>query len=251
MLKVDHITRSFDGFVAVDDMSIEVPDNGLVGLIGPNGAGKSTLFSLVSGFMTPDRGTVHFGGEDITRFGPAKRARRGLARSFQVPREFTHMTVRENLAVAVPNQPGEQLIPLYFAPGTVRRREREVMREVDEVIELTSLGKVAETPAGKLSGGQRKLLELGKLLLARPRLMLLDEPFAGVNPVLIGELSDFIRQIHAERGIGFLIVEHNLGALTRLVDTLFVMDRGKLLAHGDPKTVLADPVVHSAYIGNA
>lgn len=251
MLKVDHVTRTFDGFVAVDDMSIEVPDNGLVGLIGPNGAGKSTLFSLVSGFMVPDSGTVSFGGEDITRMDPARRARRGLARSFQVPREFTHMTVRENLAVAVPNQPGERLVQLYLAPGLVRRREREVMQEVDAVLDLVRLTHVADSPAGKLSGGQRKLLELGKLLLARPKLMLLDEPFAGVNPVLIGELSDFIRQIHAERGIGFLIVEHNLGALTRLVDTLFVMDRGKLLAHGDPHTVLADSAVHSAYIGNA
>lgn len=251
MLKVESITRTFDGFVAVDDMTMEVSSTGLVGLIGPNGAGKSTLFSLISGFIKPDHGKVTFEGEDITSFGPERRARRGLARSFQVPREFTHMTVRENLAVAVPHQPGEGLISLYFAPELVRRREREVMKEVDEVLDLTRLGTVAESPAGKLSGGQRKLLELGKLLLARPRLMLLDEPFAGVNPVLIVELSEFIRQIHVERGIGFLIVEHNLGALTRLVDELFVMDRGKLLAHGEPQAVLADPAVHSAYIGKA
>lgn len=251
MLTIENLTKTFDGFVAVDHMSMEVSSAGLIGLIGPNGAGKSTLFSLVSGFMRPDSGTVKFEGEDITRFGPERRARRGLARSFQVPREFTHMSVRDNLAVAVPHQPGEKVVPLYLRPGRVKSREDEVMAEVEDVLRLTKLAPVADLSAGRLSGGQRKLLELGKLLLAQPKLMMLDEPFAGVNPVLIGELSEFIRQLHVERGIGFLVVEHNLGALTRLVDTLYVMDRGTLLAHGDPREVLADPAVHSAYIGNA
>jgi branched-chain amino acid transport system ATP-binding protein len=248
MLRMERLTRRFGGFTAVSDLSLEVPITGLTGLIGPNGAGKSTLFSILTGFIAPNRGHVRFDGRDLTQLPPEGRARAGLARSFQVPQEFTHMTVRENLAVAVPDQPGEHAISLFLRPVRVRRREGEVARRVEEALDLVSLRGVADQKAGTLSGGQRKLLEFGRLVLAQPRMMLLDEPFAGVNPVLIERISALIRELHG-RGIGFLIVEHNLAALSRLVDMLHVMDRGTILASGPPDTVLSDPAVHTAYLG--
>lgn len=242
------ITKRYGGFVAVDGFSFEIQSDSIVGLIGPNGAGKSTLFSVLSGFIRPEAGRVAFNGHDLSQATPEARSRAGLARTFQVPQEFTHLTVRENLAVAVPDQPGEQIARVFFRPDEVHRFERSAQAEVDETLELIGLDAVAHLAAGMLSGGQRKLLELGRLLLVRPKLMLLDEPFAGVNPVLIDQISDLIVTLNA-RGIGFLIVEHNLEALVRLVRHLFVMDRGRLLASGSPSEVLETAAVREAYLG--
>jgi branched-chain amino acid transport system ATP-binding protein len=247
-LIIRDISKSFGGFRALDDVSLEMPADGLLGVIGPNGAGKSTLFSVVSGFITADAGSVSLDGRALDRLGPASRARLGLVRTFQVPREFHHLTVRENLMAAAPDQSGENLLGLFFRPGRVRAEEERIAAAAREVMDFLRLSHVSAQPAGRLSGGQKKLLELGRALMAKPRLILLDEPFAGVNAVLVGEIAARIAELNA-RGIGFLVIEHDLEALSRLVPRMAVMDRGRVLAEGTPDAVLADAKVREAYLG--
>jgi branched-chain amino acid transport system ATP-binding protein len=247
-LQLENVSKSLGGFQVVCDVSFSVPLSGLTGLIGPNGAGKSTLFALISGFQPADSGEIRLGPRKLDGLAPEKRARLGLARTFQVPRPFGHLTVRENLATAAQDQSGERLFDTFFRIGKVRAEERRIFERADGIIEFLKLGPVAFKRAGGLSGGQRKLLELGRALMMEPRYILLDEPFAGVNPVLIEDLSERIREAGA-RGIGFLIVEHNLSSLARLVERLLVMDRGRLIAEGRPADVLDDPTVQEAYMG--
>jgi branched-chain amino acid transport system ATP-binding protein len=247
-LEVRDVTKSFGGFRALDNVCLKVETGALFGLIGPNGAGKSTLFSVISGFLPADAGQVLMDGQPIDSQPPPARARAGMVRTFQVPREFRHLTVRENLMAAAPDQTGESLVGLFFRPGPVRREETAIAERVESTIRFLKLTAVANVPSGKLSGGQKKLLELGRALMVEPRLILLDEPFAGVNPVLIGEIMDRIAELNS-RGIGFLVIEHDLEALTRLVPRLAVMDRGRVLAEGPPDAVLDNPLVREAYLG--
>lgn len=247
-LTVQHVSKAFGGFRALDDVSLDVSAGTLSGVIGPNGAGKSTLFAVISGFQPSDTGTVMLDGRDITTLAPDKRARAGMVRTFQVPREFRHLTVRENLMVAAPGQTGENLISLFVRPGQIRIEEKRNAEQVAQTLEFLRLVEVADVPSGSLSGGQKKLLELGRALMVSPKLILLDEPFAGVNPVLIESIAERIRELNA-RGIGFLIIEHDLAALTRLVPQLAVMDRGRIIARGAPAQVLQDPTVREAYLG--
>jgi len=247
-LLVQGVRKSFSGLHVVDDVSFEAEAQGITGLIGPNGAGKSTLFALISGFIPADAGTIQFGHVALQHLSAQQRARRGIARSFQVPRPFAHLTVRENLMAAAPGQPGEHVLNLLLRPGAVRASERAAGTKADALLEFLGLTRVAAHRAGGLSGGQQKLLELGRALMTEPRYVLLDEPYAGVNPVLIEEISSRIRSL-AERGTGFLIVEHNLPALAQLAGRLLVMDRGRLIASGTPADVLADSRVQEVYIG--
>ena len=247
-LEAQDIAFSFGGFLALDSVSVQVERGGLVGLIGPNGAGKSTLFAVLSGFEAPNRGRVAFEGEDVTDLSPPARARRGLGRTFQTPREFARLTVRQNLMAAAPGQSGESLASVFLRPGRVRAEEDALARRADDLLAFLNLSRVADQPASGLSGGQKKLLELGRVLMLGPRLVLLDEPFAGVNPVLIREIAARIRDLNRD-GIGFLIVEHNLQALAALVPRLYVMDRGRIIAEGAPRSVLADRRVQEAYMG--
>ncbi|MCA3595128.1 MAG: ABC transporter ATP-binding protein [Methylobacterium sp.] len=249
-LELRDISVRFGGFRAVDGVSLAIEPGTLTGIIGPNGAGKSTLFSMVTGFLQHGEGTVLLGDAELSRDAPFDRARRGMVRTFQVPREFAHLTVRENLMAAAPGQSGENLIDLFFRPGKVRAEEEAIRREAEETIDFLKLRAVADASAGRLSGGQKKLLELGRVLMTKPKLILLDEPFAGVNPVLIEELSGHIRALN-RRGIGFVIIEHDLSALSRLVSVLHVMDQGRLLASGTPAEVLARKDVREAYLGGA
>jgi len=248
ILAAHDISVSFGGFTAVDRAGISVPAGEMVGLVGPNGAGKSSLFGALTGYLAPQGGTVLLDGADISRLPPHLRVRRGLGRTFQVPREFTHLSVRDNLSAAVPAQSGETLRGLFVGFVAVRREQQEVRRKVDEILDVIGLAHVQDLHAGGLSGGQRKLLELGRVLLTEPRIVLLDEPFGGVNPVMIEKLSEVIRALNG-RGIAFLIVEHNLAALSRLVNHLYVMDRGKVIADGSPGHVLSLPAVQDAYLG--
>lgn len=247
-LAIQHVSKAFGGFRALDDVSLEVGAGELFGVIGPNGAGKSTLFAVISGFQPADAGQVMLDGRDISDLASYTRARAGMVRTFQVPREFRHMTVRENLMVAAPGQTGENLISLFTRPAQVRREEAQNADRVAEILEFLRLVDVADVASGSLSGGQKKLLELGRALMVSPKLILLDEPFAGVNPVLIEAIAERIRELNA-RGIGFLIIEHDLAALTRLVPQLAVMDRGRIIARGAPAKVLQDAAVREAYLG--
>jgi branched-chain amino acid transport system ATP-binding protein len=249
-LDMRNIGLTLGGLEILKDIELSVPEQGLTGLIGPNGAGKSTLFSVISGFFAPTSGHIEFGGRRLDSSGPIARARAGMVRTFQVPREFRHLTVRENLHVAAPDQPGEHLANLLLRRGRVVAREDSIRAQADEVIDFLRLRPVADVPAGRLSGGQKKLLELGRVMMLKPRMILLDEPFAGVNAVLVVEIVDRIRELHA-RGLGFLIIEHDLDALSDLVDTIHVLDHGAVLASGPVDAVLNDPAVRDAYLGGS
>ena len=249
LLNAENISVRFGGFVAVDQVSLSVKTGELVGLIGPNGAGKSTVFAALSGFEPEGEGSIEFKGDALTGTGPAARARYGLGRTFQVPKEFSHLSVRENLLAASPGQAGESLIRLFLSPGSVRRQELTLRDKADEILSFLNLSTVAGLSAVKLSGGQKKLLELGRVLMTNPKLILLDEPFAGINPVLIEEISNRIRELSA-RGVAFLIVEHNLNALSKLASRLYAMDRGRFLCEGTPDEVLQNKVVQEAYMGS-
>ncbi|WP_201836508.1 ABC transporter ATP-binding protein [Microvirga zambiensis] len=248
ILTIEGLTKVYGALRVVDDVSFTVPSGDIVGVIGPNGAGKSTLFSLVTGFLDAAKGQVNLDRKPIGSLSPVERARSGMVRTFQVPREFSHLTVWQNLMAATPKQSGESLTNLFFRPGRIREEEDMNSQKVDAMLDFLRLSHVAHTPAGRLSGGQKKLVELGRALMTGARLILLDEPFAGVNPVLIEEIAERIRELNAQ-GIGFLIIEHDLGALTRLVSTLHVMDRGRLIASGVPAEVLANKQVREAYLG--
>lgn len=249
LLAATGVTKRFGGFNVLDDVSFEVGASRLVGIVGTNGAGKSTLFAVVSGQVDADSGSVTFAGSDITRLAPLRRARLGLGRTFQIPREFAHLTVRENFLVAARCEYGETLRSVFGGWPRVEREQRALRERANGWIEFLGLTRVAGELAGSLSGGQKKLLELGRMLMTEPQCILLDEPFAGVNPVLVEEISRRIRELNTTRGIAFVVIEHHLTALKALVQHLYVMDRGRVIAYGDPASVLAEPRVLEAYMG--
>ena len=249
LLAAQEVSKRFGEFRVLDRVSFEVPERGLVGIVGTNGAGKSTLFAAVSGQLSVDAGSVSFAGEELTRLSPMRRAQRGLGRTFQVPREFKHLSVRENLLAAAPRDYGETLRSVFMGWSRVAKEEASLTETAERWIAFLNLKAVASELAVNLSGGQKKLLELGRVLMLEPKCILLDEPFAGVNPVLIDEISGRIRELNESRGIAFVIIEHHLEALKALVRHLYVMDQGRVIAHGDPVAVLDDPRVHEAYMG--
>ncbi len=248
LLSVKNLTARFGAFTAFEDVSIDIEKGSLVGLIGTNGAGKSTLFSAITGYIAPHAGTVTFAGDDMLALSIEQRVQRGLARTFQVPREFSRLSVFDNLMAAPSRQAGESLLQLFLAAPKVRRQEAELAERTHDMLAFLNLTRVADTPAGSLSGGQKKLLELGRLLMLEPSCIMLDEPFAGVNPVLVQELSQRIVELN-RRGITLLIIEHDLASLSRLVPKLYAMDRGRIIAEGRPDEVLADNRVREAYMG--
>ncbi|MEW5881334.1 MAG: ABC transporter ATP-binding protein [Pseudomonadota bacterium] len=247
MLDVRGLRVEFDGFRAVDDVSLNVAAGSIVGIAGTNGAGKSTLFAAIAGQVTPSHGSIAFDGHPVTRLAPSARARLGLARTFQIPREFGRLTVLENLLAAAPSA-HETLRAAWFARAAARREEAEIARRADEVLALVGLAVVRDRIAANLSGGQKKLLELGRTLMRTPKCLLLDEPFAGVNPVLVEQLLHVLRAIHA-RGIALVVIEHHLQVLSSLVPRLIVMDQGRVIADGAPAVVLQDERVQAAYMG--
>ncbi|WP_138797720.1 ABC transporter ATP-binding protein [Halostella sp. PRR32] len=249
-LQVEGLRKTFGGIVAVDDIAFEVEEGSLTGLIGPNGAGKSTTFNLITGMNDPDAGTVRFNGEDITGRAPHEIANRGLARTFQIARELEEMTVLENMMLAPKNQQGEKLWR-SITPGVrdnVRRQEEEVLERVWEVLDFFEIEHLAEEYAGNLSGGQRKLLEMARALLTDPDMLLLDEPFAGVNPTLEKRLLDHIHELRQD-GYTFLIVEHDMDLIMNNCERVVVMHQGKILMKGTPAEVKESEDVIEAYLG--
>jgi neutral amino acid transport system ATP-binding protein len=250
LLAVDGISRRFGGVQAVDHASFEVEAGSITGLIGPNGAGKTTAFNLVSGFLKVQSGTVTFDGRPIHKTPSHAIARAGLVRTFQIPRVLTRMSVRENLMLAAPEQPGEFLGAALFRPDLVRRRERAVREQAQEVMERVRLTRLANDYAGTLSGGQRKLLEFGRVLMTRPRMVLLDEPMAGVAPALAIQLLEHVLDLRAEGGMTFLIIEHDMEAIMAISDRIIVMDEGRVIAHGLPEEIQKNERVIDAYLGS-
>jgi ABC-type branched-subunit amino acid transport system ATPase component len=246
-LQVLDVVRAFDGVRAVDGASLEVEAGSITGLIGPNGAGKSTLFNCISGFLRPQSGRVLLDGERIDRRMPHRVAQAGLVRTFQTPRALTRMTVLENVMLAAPRHGGERLGGSLLP--SARRFEQEVRTRAAELLELVRLEGHAAALAGTLSGGQRKLLDLIRALMAKPRILLLDEPMAGVSPTLRVELLDHILALRERDGITLFIVEHDLDFVMRASDRVIVMNDGRVITQGTPDEVRADERVVDAYLG--
>lgn len=249
MLEVRSLEKSFGGLRAVDNCSLEVREESITGLIGPNGAGKTTLFNLVTGFHKPDGGEILFKGDRIDGLPPHKIFRKKICRTFQITREFGHMTVLENLMLVPENQRGERIWNTWFRPGFVKEQEREIRDKAVEVLEFVELIDLKDEYAGTLSGGQKKLLELAKTMMADPDLILLDEPGAGVNRTLMRKLVDNIRELCAEKGITFLIIEHDIDLVMSLCNPVIVMSEGQKLAEGTPEEIRSDERVLEAYLG--
>ncbi len=250
ILEARGLVRSFGGVRAVDELTLGLEAGGILGVIGPNGAGKSTLFDLLSGSVAPDAGTIHLGGRDLTPLPARARCGAGLGRTFQIPRPFARMTVLENLLTAAQDQPGESMIRALLSPRRVGRHERAITARAREIAAFLSLAPLADRPAGELSGGQRKLLELGRVMMAEPRVILLDEPGAGVNPALLDLIIDRIAAINAG-GVAILLIEHNMDLIARLCPRVIVMAAGRALAHGTPAEVVRRPDVIGVYLEGA
>ncbi|HEX6228434.1 MAG TPA: ABC transporter ATP-binding protein [Solirubrobacterales bacterium] len=249
LLEVEGVVKRFGGIHAVDGADFKIAESSITALIGPNGAGKTTLFNVVTGFQRGDRGSVRFGGEEVLRLPAYAIARRGLVRTFQITKALAAMPVIDNMMLAAPDQPGERFRNLIFRMGASRAREREVHEQALELLDVFGLTDLADDYAGTLSGGQRKLLELARALMARPRLLLLDEPMAGINPTLGKRLLDHMQRLRREQGMTFLFIEHDMEVVMNHSDRVIVMAEGRVIAEGEPHRVRADPAVIDAYLG--
>ena len=249
-LRVDDLHKSFGGITAVDGASFDVESGSLTGLIGPNGAGKSTTFDLITGTIALDSGSVYFNGEDVTGLPPHATARKGLVRTFQIARQLADMTVLENVMLAPQHQSGESLWQsvLPFARRGIRREEGELLTQVWDTLDFFDISHLAHEDAGNLSGGQRKLLEFARALSTDPDMLLLDEPFAGVNPTLEKRLLSHIHELR-EEGYTFLIVEHDMDLIMDNCERVIVMHQGRVLADDAPEAILEDEQVIDAYLG--
>lgn len=241
MLQIRDLTKQFGGVVAVNGLSLDVAEGKITGLIGPNGSGKTTLFNLITGFVRPDAGTVTFRGQAITGLPPDQVNRRGIGRTFQLARIFPRLTVFENMLVPV-SETGLRA----FHAGIGNHREAARARAM---LAFLGIEELANQPAGRLSYGQRKLLEFGSVLMSRPALTMLDEPAGGVNPARLEFIGDHIRELN-RGGMTFLVVDHNMPFVMGLCDTVAVVDGGRVIANGGPDAVRADPAVLNAYLGS-
>ena len=248
MLRVEEVTKTFGGVKAVDRCSLHVAEGSITGLIGPNGAGKTTLFDIISGFYRPDSGRIYLSERRIDSLAPHRVSSLALCRTFQIVRELKEMTVLENLMLVPRGQHGERLWYSWLNPSGVRSQEAAIEKKGSEILEFVELSHVAGQLAKNLSVGQKKLLELARALMAEPKIILLDEPAAGVNPALMTKISEKIQTLR-DLGGTFLLIEHDMDLVTRLCDKVVVMDKGRNLTEGDPEQVKKDPRVLEAYLG--
>jgi neutral amino acid transport system ATP-binding protein len=246
-LTVDELNRNFGGLVAVDVDHLEVQRNSITALIGPNGAGKTTFFNLLTGFDHPNRGRWRFEGKPLEGLPSYRIARAGLMRTFQLTKALARMSVLDNMMLAGSDQTGERLTVSAFRPRW-RIREREVEHEAIALLDRFGLTRMRDEYAGTLSGGQRKLLEMARALMARPRMLLLDEPTAGVNPVLVASILDHVRELR-EQGMTVLFVEHDMDVVMGISDWVVCMDVGAIIAEGPPTTIGTNQAVIDAYLG--
>jgi branched-chain amino acid transport system ATP-binding protein len=249
MLEIKGVKKSFGGLMAIHNCSLKVMEGSITGLIGPNGAGKTTLFNVITGFYKPDRGKILFQGDRIDGLSPHRIFRKKLYRTFQITREFSQMTVLENLMLMPDHQIGERIWNTWFRPSSIRKQEKAVQEKALEVLEFVELIDLKDEYAGSLSGGQQKLLELARSMMAEPRMVLLDEPGAGVNPTLMKKLVSNIRKISKENGISFFLIEHDIDLVMNLCNPVIVMSEGKKLAEGTPEEIKKDQRVLEAYLG--
>ena len=248
ILRCANVTKSFLGVQAVTGATFDVPRGAITALIGPNGAGKTTVVNILSGAMTSDAGSVHVGSTDVTNWPNFKIARLGLIRTFQLSRELGGLTVLENLLVAPKKQAGESLLNIFFRPGLLKREERVNAERALEILNTYGLYELRDSRARQLSGGQKKLLEIARAVMASPALLLLDEPMAGVNPALIERIGGYILDLRAH-GVTVLMVEHNLNVVEKICDHVIVLAEGRTLATGRLSDLRANPEVVQAYLG--
>ncbi|MGM0914623.1 MAG: ABC transporter ATP-binding protein [Pseudomonadota bacterium] len=249
MIDVQHVNKAFGGLRVINDCSLSVESGSITGLIGPNGAGKSTLFNIIAGALPLDSGQVLLEGEDITNRPANELFHKGLLRTFQIAHEFSQMTALENLMMVPPAQAGESLFNAWLKPGLVRSQETEVRRRALEVIDFIGLHHVRNELAGNLSGGQKKLLELGRTMMTDARVVLLDEIAAGVNRTLLGDLVTNIERLNREMGYTFLVIEHDMDMIARLCDPVIVLAQGSVMVEGSIEEIQNNPEVIEAYFG--
>jgi branched-chain amino acid transport system ATP-binding protein len=249
MIVVENLHKHFGGFHAVDGASRAIEKGSITGLIGPNGAGKTTLFNVIAGRLPPTSGRVKMAGEDITGLPPHELFHKGLLRTFQIAHEFGSMTVRENLMMVPEHQAGETLWNTWFARGRIAAEERRVRDKADEVLEFLTISHLADQRASNISGGQKKLLELGRTMMVDAKIVFLDEVGAGVNRTLLNTIGDAIIRLNKERGYTFCVIEHDMDFIARICNPVICMAEGKVLAQGTVDDVKNDERVIEAYLG--
>ena len=249
MLKIKNLNKSFGGLKAVNNVNLEVKKNSITGLIGPNGAGKTTLFNTIAGVYEPEIGEIYLEDKNIARLKPHELFNMGVLRTFQIAHEFSSLTVLENLMMVPGNQRGEKLIYALFGDKAVRQQEEEIRAKAIEVIEFLNLKHLTQEIAGNLSGGQKKLLELGRTMMVEANLVLLDEVGAGVNRTLLNEISDAIIRLNKERNYTFFVIEHDMDLIEKICDPVIVMAEGGILFEGKFSQVKSNEEVIEAYLG--
>jgi branched-chain amino acid transport system ATP-binding protein len=249
IFEAQDVVKRFGGIRAVDGATMSVREGSITALIGPNGAGKTTFFNVITGFYRPDGGRATFHERPVLGRAPYSIARLGMVRTFQITKALRRMSVLDNMMLAAPDQPGERLLGVVFRPAAARHREREVRERAMELLEVFNLTRLADDYAGTLSGGQLKLLELSRALMARPKFLLLDEPMAGINPTLGRRLLDHMQRLRTDEGVTFLFVEHDMEVVMNHSDRVIVMAEGRVIADGEPHEVRSDQAVIDAYLG--
>ncbi len=250
VVRIDNLRKQFGEFVSVDDVSFEISSASITGLIGPNGAGKTTLFNTIAGFYPPTSGRVFLDDQEITALPPHRLFELGLLRTFQIAREFATMTVRENLMMVPGDQHGERIWNSWFSRARIAREEAVISTRADDVMDFLQLAHVADLPAGQLSGGQKKLLELGRTMMTDAKIVFLDEVGAGVNRTLLRRIGDAIIRLNREIGYTFCLIEHDMAFVERLCDPVICMAEGRILAQGSMQEVVNNDEVIQAYLGS-
>ena len=249
MIFVENIHKYFGGFRAVDGTSLTIKQNSITGIIGPNGAGKTTLFNVIAGVYKPSSGKVFLENEDITGLPPHKLFRKGVLRTFQIPHEFSTMTVLENLMMVPSNQTGEKIFNTWFMRDKISQEENEIQLKAIDVMKFLTIDHLSDEKAGNLSGGQKKLLELGRTMMVDAKIVLLDEVGAGVNRTLLKTIGDAILRLNKERGYTFCMIEHDMDFISRLCDPVIVLAEGRVLAEGKINDIKQNEEVIEAYLG--
>ena len=249
MILINNLNKSFGGVKAVNNASLKIEDGSITGLIGPNGAGKTTLFNIIAGLHKPDSGKIFLNDEEITELPPHILFKKGLLRTFQIPHEFSSLTVLENLMMVPQNQLGERLVYSWIKPESVKKEENKLRKKASEVIDFLELKQVSNEYAGNLSGGQKKLLELGRTMMVDAKIVFLDEVGAGVNRTLLKTIGDAIIRLNKEKNYTFCMIEHDMEFISRLCNPVIVMAEGSVLATGTAKEVQDNEEVIEAYLG--
>ena len=248
LLEVEGVTKKFFELVAVDNVDLYVNSGEIVGLIGPNGSGKTTLFNCISGFLKPDGGRIIFDGKDITGKEPHEIALSGLTRTFQLIHVFGDMTVMDNMIMGIQHHQGESIVKSFFRTRSVRRKEKEARRKAEELLKFVELYRLRDEKAKNLSIGQQKLLSIAMALMSEPKMLLLDEPTASVNPVLVNRIKEYIREL-SKKGITIFLIEHNMNVVMDICQRIYVLNHGQKIAEGTPEEIKMDTKVIEAYFG--